>query len=87
MKPDDLEYRKIVVAHIKKLQTFGYKGFEFPIAPSFPLDYGKDVESYTNLRDYLDDEGLADVAIATNVGATRSFDPISPYPHQRQEAL
>ena len=87
IKPDDLEYRPIVVAHIKKLQTFGYKGFDFPIAPSFPLDYAKDVESYANLRDYLDDEGLADVAIATNVGATRTFDPSSPYPQQRQEAL
>ncbi len=87
MKPDDLEYRKIVVKHIKQLQKFGYKGFEFPIAPSFPLDYPKDVESYSNLRDYLDDEGLSDVAIATNVGATRTFDPSSPYRQQRQEAL
>ncbi len=33
MKPDNAEYRKTVVNHIKKLQEFGYKGFEFPIAP------------------------------------------------------
>lgn len=87
MKPDDLEYRKIVVAHIKKLQTFGYKGFEFPIAPTFPLDCINDVENYTRLRDYLDEQGLSDVAIATNVGATRTYDPSSPYQKQRHEAL
>ncbi|MDJ0898671.1 MAG: sugar phosphate isomerase/epimerase family protein [Xenococcus sp. MO_188.B8] len=93
MKPDDLEYRQIVVAHIKKLKTYGYSGFEFPIAPSFAPDYGqtpdyaKDLENYTNLRHYLDSEGLADVAIATNVGATRTFDPSAPYPQQRQAAL
>ncbi len=87
MKPDDLEYRKIVVAHIKKLKTFGYSGFEFPIAPTYPPDYEKDLENYTNLRNYLDSEGLTDIKIATNVGATRTFDPSSSYSEQREAAL
>ena len=87
MKPDDLEYRQIVVTHIKELQTFGYNGFEFPIAPSYPPDYDKDLQNYTNLRHHLDCQGLANVKIATNVGATRTFDPSSPYLQQREEAL
>ncbi|MEM9922719.1 MAG: sugar phosphate isomerase/epimerase family protein [Cyanobacteria bacterium P01_D01_bin.50] len=87
MKPDDSKYREIVVKHIKQLKSFGYKGFEFPIAPTFPLDYAKDVKSYSNLRNYLDEQGLSDVAIATNVMATRTYDPSSAYPQQQQEAL
>ncbi|MGD1911500.1 MAG: sugar phosphate isomerase/epimerase family protein [Rivularia sp. (in: cyanobacteria)] len=87
MQPDDPKYREIVVKHIKELQTYGYKGFEFPIAPKFPLDSINDVESYTRLRDYLDEQGLSDVAIATNVMATRTYDPSSPYQKQRHEAL
>lgn len=91
MKPNDLEYRKVLVTHIRNLRSFGYTGFEFPIAPPASPgpapDYAKDVESYTKLRSYLDSEGLADVKIATNVGATRTFDPSSPFPDQRQKAL
>ncbi|NEN90952.1 MAG: TIM barrel protein [Okeania sp. SIO3H1] len=35
----------------------------------------------------MDDQGLSDVKISTNVGATRTFDPSSSYPEQRQKAL
>ncbi len=87
LKPDNLEYRKTVVAHIKELKKFGYTGFEFPIALTNPANYAQDLENYQNLRQYLDGEGLADIKISTNVGATRTFDPSSPYPKQRQEAL
>lgn len=87
MQPDSLEYRQTVVDHIKQLQVYGYSGFEFPIAPTFSRDYDRDVESYRQLRTYLDTQGLADVKLATNVGATRTFDPSSFYPQQRQEAL
>ncbi|MBD2252838.1 sugar phosphate isomerase/epimerase family protein [Nostoc parmelioides] len=87
LRPDDLDYRRIVVAHIKKLQKFGYSGFEFPIAPGLPGNYAQDLENYTNLRHFLDTEGLENVKISTNVGATRTFDPSSNYPEQRQEAL
>jgi D-psicose/D-tagatose/L-ribulose 3-epimerase len=87
LKPDNLEYRKTVVKHIKELKKFGYTGFEFPIALTNPANYAQDLKNYQNLRQYLDDEGLADIKISTNVGATRTFDPSSPYPKQRQEAL
>lgn len=87
LKPKDLEYRKTVVKHIEKLVKFGYSGFEFPLAPTFSRDYAQDVQDYTELRSYLSINGLGNVKITTNVGATRTFDPSSPYPQQREEAL
>ena len=87
MKPDDVAYRDLVVEHIKQLTTFGYSGFEFPIAPTYAQDYTQDIHNYRDLRNYLDSQGLESVKIATNVGATRTFDPSSPYPQQREEAL
>ncbi|MFM9159629.1 MAG: sugar phosphate isomerase/epimerase, partial [Dolichospermum sp.] len=87
VKPDNLEYRKTVVKHIKELIKFGYTGFEFPIALTSPQSYAQDLQNYQNLRQYLDNEGLADVKISTNVGATRTFDPSSAYPEQQQQAL
>jgi sugar phosphate isomerase/epimerase len=88
LKPDDLEYRQIVVKHIQELQTFGYTGFEFRIAPpSGTPDYQQDLANYTELRAYMDSKGLGDVKIATNVGATRTYDPSSPYLQQREQAL
>lgn len=87
MKPNDADYRNLVVKHIKELTTYGYSGFEFPIAPTFSQDYAQDLQNYQDLRKYLDDQGLSSVKIATNVGGTRTFDPSSPYPQQRAEAL
>lgn len=87
LKPDDLDYRNVIVQHIKKLQKVGYTGFEFPIAPKETKNYEKDLTDYANLRSYMDEQGLGNVKITTNVGATRTFDPSSPYPEQRQEAL
>lgn len=87
MKPTDVDYRSLVVEHIQQLTTYGYSGFEFPIAPTFSQDYTQDIQNYQDLRDYLDAQGLSSVKIATNVGATRTFDPSSPYPQQRAEAL
>lgn len=88
LKPDNSEYRKTVVKHIKELQKFGYTGFEFPIAPPGTKNYAQDdLKNYTELRSYLDSEGLTEVKISTNVGATPSFDPSSPDPEIRKEAL
>lgn len=87
MKPGDPKYRQLVVKHIKQLQTYGYSGFEFPIAPTYTQDYDHDLQNYRDLRTYLDSQGLEKVKIATNVGATRTFDPSSPYPQQQQAAL
>ncbi|MEM8673033.1 MAG: sugar phosphate isomerase/epimerase family protein [Cyanobacteria bacterium P01_G01_bin.67] len=87
MKPDDLKYRQLVLNHIKQLTSYGYSGFEFPIAPTFSQDYSQDIQKYRDLRNYLDDQGLDSIKIATNVGATRTFDPSSPFPQQQKEAL
>jgi len=87
MKPDDPDYRKVVVRHIKELQGYGYAGFEFPIKPTFDRNYARDVKSYQGLRKYLDDQGLGGVKISTNVMATRTFDPSSSYAVQQQDAL
>lgn len=78
LKPGDLEYRQTVLRHIKELQKLGYTGFEFPIAPNEYKNYGKDIEDYASLRCSMDSEGLADIKITTNVGATSTFDPSSP---------
>ena len=94
LKPDDSEYTKVVINHMKKLQEFGYTGFEFPIAPPPDpkppelIEYLKrETDNYANLRRAMDDEGLSNVAIATNVGATPTFDPSSDSPEVRNEAL
>lgn len=87
LKPNDSDYRQAIAKHIKALREFGYTGFEFPIAPGETKDYAKDLDDYTNLRSYIDGEGLSEVKITTNVGATRTFDPSSSYPKQQQEAL
>ena len=87
LKPQDPEYRQTIVAHIQELQKFGYAGFEFPIAPGEPRNFARDLENYKALRSYMNAEGLADVAIATNVGATLAFDPSSPDPNTRSQAL
>jgi sugar phosphate isomerase/epimerase len=88
MKPHDSEYTKVVIQHMKELQKLGYTGFEFPIAPpQDPKDYLQEIENYANLRRVMDDEGLSDVAIATNVGTTPTFDPSSPSPEVQKEAL
>ena len=50
LKPDDSEYTKVVIQHMKELKNFGYTGFEFPIAPGDPEDYLQEIENYTNLR-------------------------------------
>lgn len=90
LKPHDSEYTKVVIQHIKKLKELGYTGFEFPIAPppeKEPTNYLQEIENYANLRCAMDDEGLSDVPIATNVGTTERFDPSSDSPEVRQEAL
>jgi D-psicose/D-tagatose/L-ribulose 3-epimerase len=87
MKPDDFDYQKIIINHIKELRIYGYTGFEFPIAPGKTNDYQKDLDDYANLRCYLDKAGLANIKISTNVGVTQSLDPSSSCPKEQQEAL
>lgn len=87
MKPEDLAYRQIVLKHIKQLVSFGYSGFEFHIAPTAPANYQQDLQNYTDLRRYLDSQGLAEIKITTNVGTTATCDPSSPNEKVRQQAI
>jgi D-psicose/D-tagatose/L-ribulose 3-epimerase len=88
LQPNDPEYTKQIVDHILALRSFGYAGFDLPIAPpSTALDPATELRSYQRLRDALDKAGLQDVGFTTNVGATRTYDPSSMYREQRQLAL
>lgn len=87
MKPDDLAYRQIVLEHIKQLTSFGYSGFEFHIAPTSPENYCQDLQNYSDLRNYLDDQGLEKIKLTTNVGATADCDPSSSDKRIQQQGL
>jgi D-psicose/D-tagatose/L-ribulose 3-epimerase len=87
MQPENLVYQKTVANHIKQLQSFGYKGFEFPISPTYGQSYMQDIQDYQGLRDYLDVQGLDKIKITTNLGATKTYDPTSSYTQQQQQAL
>lgn len=90
LKPDQPKSVEAVIQHMEKLKELGYTGFEFPIAPpplEEPTNYQKEIENYTNLRCAMDNQGLSDVPIATNVGTTERFDPSSDSPEVRQEGL
>jgi hypothetical protein len=50
LKPDDSEYTKVVLQHVKELKNFGYTGFEFAIALGEAEDYLQEIENYTKLR-------------------------------------
>lgn len=87
MKPQDSAYTRLVIQHVKELRALGYAGFDLPIAPSATQDHASEVASYVALRRAFDAAGLDDVRFTTNVGATRTFDPSSPYAEQREVAL
>jgi sugar phosphate isomerase/epimerase len=88
LRPDDTEYTKVLVAHLKVLTSMGYDGFDVHIASQpAPVDHQLEVESYATLRKAFDRAGLEGVKFTTNVGTTRTFDPTSPYAEQRRQAL
>jgi sugar phosphate isomerase/epimerase len=87
MNPTDSSYTKLVVQHMKELRGQGYTGFDLPIAPPDTTDFDAEVVSYENFRHRLDDAGLEDVKLSTNVGATQAFDPSSPLPEVRELGL
>jgi len=87
LQPGNPDYTKVIIQHMSELRKLGYSGFDLPI---FPNDGGathSDVESYLGLKRALDQAGLDDLGFTTNVAATRSFDPTSPYAEQREAAL
>ncbi len=87
LRPDDREYTKQIVCHMRALRALGYTGFDLPIAPTNTLDHQSEVQSYLRLKQALDEAGLDDVQFTTNVAATRTFDPSSMYKEQREIGL
>jgi sugar phosphate isomerase/epimerase len=87
LRPDDHEHQEVIIRHIERLTSYGYKGFDVPIAPPRTPDPASDVDAYVRLRDELDRAGLDGVPLSTNVGATRRYDPTSEYREQREAAL
>ncbi len=87
LRPDDLEYRKVLIAHLQELAAMGYAGFDLPIAPGLPGDHRREVESYLAFKQAAEAAGLTDLEFATNVGATPGFDPTSADPERREAGL
>jgi D-psicose/D-tagatose/L-ribulose 3-epimerase len=86
LQPDNPAYTEVIARHMRELSSYGYDGFDLPIAPT-SADHRAEIESYLNLRHRLEDLGLGEVRISTNVATTRQFDPTSPDPGQRDAAL
>jgi D-psicose/D-tagatose/L-ribulose 3-epimerase len=87
LQPGNPDYTKVIVQHISELRKLGYSGFDMPIIPNGSLFHAQDVDAYTDLKRALDRAGLDDVGFTTNVAATRTFDPSSPFAEQREAAL
>jgi sugar phosphate isomerase/epimerase len=87
LRPDDPEYRQVIIGHIRELSALGYTGFDLPIAPGDTTDHSREIESYAEFKRALDDAGLADVRFTTNVGVTSRFNPTSADAEQRDAAL
>jgi sugar phosphate isomerase/epimerase len=87
LRPDDREYTTVIAARMHELRARGYSGFDLPIAPTDAPDRKREVDSYARLRQALDDAGLADVGLTTNVYVTRTYDPSSMYAEQRALGL
>ena len=88
LRPQDADYTRILIDHLKALTDIGYDGFDVHIATQPGIvDHRAEVKSYTGLRKAFDAAGLKDARFTTNVGTTRTFDPTSPYEEQRKQAL
>jgi D-psicose/D-tagatose/L-ribulose 3-epimerase len=88
VKPSDLEYRKVLIKHMKELKALGYNGFELPIAANEGAkSFSQEIDEYSKFRYFLNEQGLENVQIATNVGTTSTFNPSSSDPKQREKAL
>ena len=87
LQPDNPAYTEVIARHMRELSSYGYDGFDLPIAPTSATDHRAEIQSYVNLRHRLEDLGLGEVRITTNVATTRRFDPTSPYREQRDAAL
>jgi D-psicose/D-tagatose/L-ribulose 3-epimerase len=87
LQPGNPDYTKVIIQHMSELRKLGYSGFDMPISPNDLGDTRPQAESYLELKRALDRAGLDDMGFTTNVAATRTFDPTSPYREQREAAL
>ncbi len=88
LRPQDPQYTRTLINHLRALTDMGYDGFDVHIATQpATVDHRLEVEDYVGLRKAFDEAGLKDVRFTTNVGTTRTFDPTSPYEEQRRQAL
>jgi sugar phosphate isomerase/epimerase len=87
LRPGDRAYAEVIARHIKELTARGYAGFDLPIAPTPTQDHRAELERYVEFKRALDEAGVGDVGITTNVAATRTFDTASMYAEQRDVAL
>lgn len=87
LRPNDGGYTQTLIRHIEELRGMGYDGFDLHIADQPTTDHESEVESYRCMKKAFDKAGLEAVRFTTNVGATRTFDPTSPYKEQREAAL
>jgi sugar phosphate isomerase/epimerase len=86
LQPDNAAYTELIARHIRELSSYGYDGFDLPIAPTF-ADHETELRSYVDLKHRLEDLGLGDLRISTNVATTKQFDPTSADPERRARAL
>jgi sugar phosphate isomerase/epimerase len=86
LQPDNPAYTEVIARHMRELSSYGYDGFDLPIAPT-STDHRTEIQSYVNLKHRLEDLGLGDVRITTNVATTGEFDPTSADREQRNAAL
>ncbi|WP_294534897.1 sugar phosphate isomerase/epimerase family protein [uncultured Rhodoblastus sp.] len=87
LQPGDDSAAQRWIGHIHKMRELGYAGFDLPVAPVQTFDHRAEIDHYKRLREAFDRAGLDGVRFTTNVGATSTFDPTSPYPEQRRQAL
>ncbi|WP_030616467.1 sugar phosphate isomerase/epimerase family protein [Streptomyces achromogenes] len=87
LHPDDSRYTEVVVRHMTELRDIGYTGFDVPVFPNGGGDPQADVPRYEKLRKALDEAGLENVGLTTNVATTPACDPTSPDPEKREAAL
>ena len=84
----DEHHRASYLEHMKTLVGYGYRGFELHAGRSPAFDvafptYADEVDAYRRFRQDMDEGGLEDVALATNVGVTPDMDPSSDDPAVR----
>jgi D-psicose/D-tagatose/L-ribulose 3-epimerase len=85
LQPNNAAYTEVIARHMRELSSYGYDGFDLPIAPT-SIDHRTEIQSYVNLKHRLEDLGLDDINISTNVATTKRFDPTSADPKQREAA-